>query len=103
MEGQMAHSLDCCYRKPAHLVTIKPYPNEPEEPGTRYGLVRCTPERPDGCCSVNEAEYVTLEEAQRNADWYNANPSRITVGMESTEAWLRSEEHTSELQSQSNL
>lgn len=71
MSSAFRQSLDCCYRQPHNRVTFKSYPpvseDDPANMPIRFGLLRCTPERPEGCCSCDESAYDTRTEADAAA------------------------------------
>jgi hypothetical protein len=69
------HSAECCYRQPTERVTVRSYPPlvhvNPADPPKRFGLIRCTPERPDGCCSFEESAFDSRSQADEAADRLN--------------------------------
>lgn len=82
----------CCRYEPVTEVFYRVYadPEATNEPGLRaFGLIRCTPARPQGCCSVDECEY-TQAEAQDECDRLNWDPKAILGegGKRRQDAWL---------------
>lgn len=71
----------CCWLHAEEDVTYKAYPRPEDDDGdtTKYGLIRCTPTRPNGCCSTHESTFDTRTEADKAAEALNKNPSKRDI------------------------
>lgn len=64
----------CSCSRPGAVVTLKVY--DPYE--GRAGLIRCTPDAPEGCCSFDEGD-LTIADAQAECDRWNARVASTTI------------------------
>lgn len=78
-------SAGCCSRPENEpFVFAKAYSHDQTPGGSRpnYGLIRCTPQRPEGCCSFDHHTYNTHAAAQAAAHrWNEAHRAKHKVAV----------------------